>query len=604
MPQKIKLNLLISTLLLLLIPALSAFAQEDPFAASVSPLTKSIQPGSEFEISALIKIKPHYFIYKDRTKIEVEPSDGFAFGDVIFPKAETKFDKFLEQNVDIYKGSPSFSLKASANNEIKPGQYDVKLFVYYQGCSEETCYLPQRKEFTISVTVLEGNAAGGISGPKSSLNNKPDISPNNPFANKSLLGALVLAFIAGIGVSFTPCIYPMIPITVAIIGGQASHRPLKGFYLSLFYVLGIAVVYSALGVAAASTGALFGSAVNSPWVVGCVAAVFIALAFSMFGVYELKMPTAMAEKFGGKKKGGGVLGVFLLGLISGTVASPCVGPVLVSLLVFIAGTGSKVLGFWLLFVFSWGMGLILIAVGTFSGAMNAMPKSGTWMVMVKKVLGVLLLGAALYYLKAIIPEQAFLIILGVFLIVVGVFSGGFDRLVSESSVMPRVKKSFGILCVIFGLYFLGGTLLTKGLILGPFAFSSNSNATIDNEVANPDKFGIEWMLSEEQGLKMAQNISKPVMIDFWAEWCSVCKKLEKKTLYDPIVINASKNFVNIKIDCTDVDDSKIKSLWKKYGIVGLPTIIFVDKDGAVLNDKTVNGFVKPSEFKKIMDSVL
>ncbi|MGR3219713.1 MAG: protein-disulfide reductase DsbD family protein [Candidatus Anammoxibacter sp.] len=589
-------TLYVLTLLLLLVaPGSRLFADTEPFVVDSPQIIGEIRAGGSFDLSISINVNSDYFIYKDKTKLEFEPLKGFVFGPAILPQAKIKHDKFLGKDVEIYKGKVTLASQVSFAGNVEPGQYDIKLTVYYQGCSDVTCFLPQRKEFTLPVTVLPNNNE-----PQGSASISDDNSESSDIADKGLFGMMIFAFLAGIGLSFTPCIYPMIPITVAIIGGQESQKPIKGFYLSLIYVLGIAVVYSALGVVAASTGMLFGSAVNSPWVVGFVAVIFIALAFSMFGVYELQLPTSLAEKFGGKKKGMGVIGIFFMGMVSGTVASPCVGPVLVSLLVYIASTGSRFIGFWLLFVFAWGMGLLLIAVGTFSGSLKVLPKSGTWMEVVKKIMGILLIGAALYYLRAIMPEKIFLIVLGMFLIIVGIFSGGTDRLVSKSAVFTRVKKSFGFLCIIFGIYFLVGTLLLKGLILAPFA---GIQSPVDSELAAKNKIGIDWVLSEDQGLKIAADGNMPIMIDFWAEWCSVCKKLEKKTLYEAGVVKESKRFVNIKIDCTDVDDPDIKNLWVKYGIVGLPTIVFIDENGSVVKGKTINGFVNASDFKKIMSEI-
>lgn len=250
----------------------------------------------------------------------------------------------------------------------------------------------------------------------------------------------------------------MIPITVAVIGGQASgeqqgrRNSLRAFLLSLIYVLGISIVYAALGVTAASTGALFGAALQSPWVIGFVVAVFVALAMSMFGFYYLRVPSFISDRLGGKT-GRGVAGVFVMGLISGIIASPCIGPILASLLVYIASTGNIFLGFWMLFVFAWGLGVLLIVLGTFSGAVKALPRSGAWMETVERIFGFLLIGAAFYYLRLIIPEGAFITLLGIFLIVVSVFSGGFDKLTFDSSRFQRTRKSFGLLAFIFGVYF-------------------------------------------------------------------------------------------------------------------------------------------------------
>lgn len=606
-----KLLLISSPILILIIfttltaiPLSAIYAEEEPFHIEFSPTKVEVRQAEGFDLNVLIKVAPHHFLYKDKTRLESEPINGFVFGPVVLPEAEIKYDKFLDTKVAIFKERVAITSSVSVSNNVVPGSYDIKSIVYYQGCSEDTCFLPQKKEFTIHVSVLP-------QGSLISRGNEPGpdiIETAGAFAEtikkRGIFGALILSFLAGIGLSFTPCIYPMIPITVAIIGGQEARTPLKGFYLSLFYVLGIAIVYSGLGVAAASTGSLFGSAVNNPWVIGFVVAVFVTLALSMFGAYELRLPTTIAERFGGSKKSSGIPGVFLMGLVSGTIVSPCVGPVLVSLLVYISGTGNKVLGFWLLFTFAWGMGLLLIAIGTFSGILNALPRSGIWMVLIKKMFGILMLGAALYYIRQIIPEWVFVVILGIFLIIVGIFSGGLDRLVTESTVIARVKKSFGILCLMFGTYFLVGALISNGLILAPLTVTQITPAKDKvGKIAASESWEIEWILSEDEGLKLAGNSGKPIIIDFWADWCSVCKKMDKKTFSDAHVIEESKRFVNIKVDCTDVDDMKVKELWSKYGIVGLPTTIFIDQNGIILKEKTINGFIGPAEFLNIMKNI-
>jgi len=393
----------------------------------------------------------------------------------------------------------------------------------------------------------------------------------------------------------------MIPITIAVIGGQATgdqsagRKPLTAFFLSLIYVLGISIVYSAMGVAAASTGSLFGTALQSPWVIGFVVAVFVGLALSMFGVYYLRVPSFISDRLG-TKTGKGLIGVFVMGLVSGIVASPCIGPALASLLVYIASTGNKFLGFWMLFVFAWGIGVLLIVLGTFSGAIKSLPKSGGWMETVERIFGLLLIGAALYYLRFIISESAFVIILGLFLIITAVFSGGFDRLTHESTNFHRARKSFGLITFIFGTYFLVGHLMIKGVILPPFSATTPAQSVTTQEKIN-------WVVSEEEGLKQARMEDKVVMIDFWASWCAACMEFEKITYANPEVMKELKKFVNIKIDCTNTNDPKIKQLWEKYGIVGLPTIVFIHKDGTIDRDKTITGFVNAQEFLHILQGL-
>lgn len=251
----------------------------------------------------------------------------------------------------------------------------------------------------------------------------------------------------------------------------------------------------------------------------------------------------------------------------------------------------------MLFVFAWGLGVLLIVLGTFSGAVKALPRSGAWMETVERIFGFLLIGAAFYYLRLIIPEGAFIILLGIFLIVAAVFSGGFDKLTFDSSRFQRVRKSFGLIAFIFGVYFLLGYMVNKGFILPPLFTDTNTR------IGSVNNAEIHWITNEKEGLEIAKKEGKTAIIDFWASWCSACMELEKITYVDPQVIEESGKFVNIKIDATNAEDPEIKKLWKKYKVVGLPTIVFVNKDGVVLKDKTITGFVDAKKYLQALKSV-
>ena len=593
----------------LLFPLITS-GETSPFTLNVALLKSRIPAGDLVPISITFTIAPNHHIYKDQVKIESGDSARFTVASTELPPGKIRYDQFLEKEVEDYVGQVQVKSFLQVSKDIPTGSYDVKLKVHYQGCSDKVCFAPKAEEFILPVQVELTNLGLGVSkaqeAEKIPTVSKPgekveSTGIQKTIESRGIFVSLIIIFLAGVGLSFTPCVYPMIPITVAVIGGQAAgdqtmaRSPLKAFFLSLIYVLGISIVYSAMGVAAASTGSLFGTALQSPWVIGFVVAVFIGLALSMFGVYYLRVPSFISDRLGtGTRKG--VIGVFVMGLVSGIVASPCIGPALASLLVYIASTGNKFLGFWMLFVFAWGIGVLLIVLGTFSGAIKSLPKSGVWMETVERIFGLLLIGAALYYLSFIISESVFIIILGLFLIVTAVFSGGFDRLTYESTTFQRAKRAFGIIAFIFGAYFLVGHLVIKGFILSPFSATTPGQSVVAQEK-------IDWVMSEEEGLKQARADGKVAMIDFWALWCAACMEFEKLTYTDPEVIKESKKFVNIKIDCTKTDDPKVKQLWDKYGVVGLPTLIFVDKDGTVLKDKTITGFVNPKEFLRIIKSL-
>ena len=588
------------------------FAESSPFAVKVTSLKDRVPAGDLIPVVVAITIAHNHRVYKDQVKVESGEPSRYAVTSTELPAGKIKYDQFLEKEVENYEGQIEVKSFVQVPRDTPAGLHDIKLKVRYQGCSDKICFLPKVEEFFIPVQVE--SADWGVSASQTGDKTSQPVSKSEPILkpekkaeagsfqktieSKGIFVSLVLVFLAGVGLSFTPCVYPMIPITVAVIGGQAAggqttaRKPLTAFFLSLIYVLGISIVYSSMGVVAASTGALFGAALQSPWVIGFVVTVFVALAMSMFGVYYLRVPSFISDRLG-TKSGKGFIGVFVMGLISGIVASPCIGPALASLLVYIASTGNKFLGFWMLFVFAWGLGVLLIVLGTFSGAIKALPKSGGWMETVERIFGFLLIGAALYYLRFIISESAFVITLGIFLIVTAVFSGGFDRLTHESTIFHRAKRTFGIIAFIFGAYFLVGHLLIKGFILPPFQTTTAVSSAVATEK-------VDWVLSEEEGLRQAKAEGKMAAIDFWAEWCAACKEFEKYTYTDPDVIRESRRFVNIKIDCTNANDPKIKQLWDKYGVVGLPTIVFINKDGTIAKDKTITGFVNAKEFFQIL----
>ncbi|MDR4507919.1 MAG: sulfite exporter TauE/SafE family protein [Candidatus Brocadiaceae bacterium] len=454
----------------LIIFPLIAFGETSPFKLGTTLLKEHVSAGELIPVAIIFTIAPNHHIYKDQVKIESGDTTRFAVFSTELPPGEIRYDQFLEEEVEDYVGEVLVKSFLQVSKDLPVGSYNVQLKVHYQGCSDKVCFAPTMDEFTLPVQVEL--AKSGVS--KTEEEKIPAVSKpvkkseatgiQKTIESRGIFVSLIIIFMAGVGLSFTPCVYPMIPITVAVIGGQASggqtstRSPLKAFFLSLIYVLGISIVYSAMGVAAASTGALFGTALQSPWVIGFVMAVFVALAMSMFGVYYLRVPSFISDRLG-TKTGKGIIGVFVMGLVSGIVASPCIGPALASLLVYIASAGNKFLGFWMLFVFAWGLGVLLIVLGTFSGAIRALPKSGGWMETVERIFGLLLIGAALYYLSFIIPESAFIIILSVFLIVTAVFFGGFDRLTHESTNFQRAKRSFGLIAFIFGAYFLVGHLM-------------------------------------------------------------------------------------------------------------------------------------------------
>jgi thioredoxin:protein disulfide reductase len=372
--------------------------------------------------------------------------------------------------------------------------------------------------------------------------------------------AFGVAFAGGVATSLTPCVYPLIPITVSIFGARNAGTRREAMALSGLYVLGIATMYSALGVGAALTGKAFGSVMQDPWVIGFVAIVLAAMAASMFGAFELRLPYSWQARLN-TVGGAGRAGAFAMGLVSGIIAAPCTGPVLGAALAYVAAKGSVAFGFSIMFVYALGMGVLFFAIGAFS---ISLPKSGPWMETVKSVFGAALLAAAAILLAGAFPavKQVFsaarsAVLLAAAAAAAGVLAGALHASFGGPAV-ERVAKAIGL------------ALLVGGIVYGAGASAARDRARSGE--------GIAWMGDERAALALARAEGRPVVIDFWADWCTACKELDKIAWADPHVHDALRSFVTVKIDAT-TETPEIGALFEKYGIVGMPTVVLIDRRG-------------------------
>ncbi len=558
-PTRLFLHALPVALSLLLGTAMVAGAQQ-PFRADVRLSRPEIAPGGSIEVVVDFHVPPDHYLYRDKTGVTVTAAGGVIPAPTVFPAPVRKMDKFTGVEKEIYEESFTVTVPVTVSGDQPPGEVQLEVTVSWQGCNDDLCYFPTRQETELTLQVgtstasVPAEAAGPQTGtPAAQAGSGGGLTDFGQARDRGSFWMYLAAFLGGILTSLTPCVLPIVPLTITIIGARGASRA-RSFALSLVYVLGIAFTYSTLGVLAATTGALFGSLFQSTWFLGFAIVLFTLLAFGLFGAYELQLPAALRNRLMAKQ-GSGWAGVFLMGLVAGLVASPCVGPVLVGVLAFIAQTGSVLFGFTLLFTFAMGMGLLFLVVGTFSAEIKRMP-SGPWMTAIENGLGVLMLGVAFYYLWVLLEPFPFALLLGAALVVGGVFTGAFLQLGGEVVGWgTKVRKAFGILLVASGLYLFVGALMTQGVFLPPLAGRSGQASGVVADAADEgidsEAAGVVWSDDPEAALLLASIERRPVIIDFTADWCVACKELDHYTFSDPQVVAAFRDFLLVRIDMTD-----------------------------------------------------
>ncbi len=577
----------------------------EPFKISISAQPDILAAGSTSGIQVIFDIAAGYKLYADATSVRPHGREGFTFGKVKTPRPVRKKEPDGKTAL-FYEGLTVFELPVRSSPALEPSEISLSLEILLRGCSETVCFLPEKREKKIVLTLLppiseeikagvpEKDSLTAVELRENDKNVEYGEGGENPFRNAAseygLTGVLLAAFLWGLLASLTPCVYPMIPVTVSVIGAGPGKNLSQSFLLSLFYVLGMSLTYAIFGVIAAWSGSLFGAYTDHPLVRIGVAVLFFILALGMFDLLHIRMPSRIASGLG-TWTGSGRFGVFFTGAATGAVVGPCVGPMLAGLLIYIAALGSKIQGFFIMWSFALGMGVLFLIIGTFSGAASALPQAGPWMEKIRRFFGLLMLGVALYYIRPLLPPSFFYLMLGAILIGTGIYSGAADRLAPESGGYARFQKSIAILCLTLGIAY--AVRFAMWDILLPQA-----------GIPAAEREEMQWIGSEAAGLRMAGEQQKPVMMDFRADWCSACLKLEQKTFRDARVQNLAESFILLRIDNTDTKDPVAEKLRKKYGIVGLPTIIFLDASGKILHNLTITEYVGPEELISRMETVV
>jgi len=511
------------------------------------------------------------------TSVRLEPSAGVAFGDPVYPEGVMRKFAFAEKPLSVYEKSFVITVPVSWSGGAAP---TLSGAVDYQACNDRQCNPPASATFRLganspsTVSTLPGGAVSLTDAPGSppaaaGRAAPPAAGPGMDFGavleKRGLAGALLIVFGWGLLLNLTPCVYPVIPLTVSFFGGQASGRPRRAFALAALYVLGMATMYAGLGVAAALSGKLFGSALQSPWVLGVISAVLVLLALSMFGLFEIRMPAAWMQKAGARA---GAAGAYGMGLLVGVVAAPCIGPVVLALLAFVAARQDAAFGLLIFFVLSLGLGLPYLFLGAFSGSLARLPRAGEWMVGIKKIFGWVLLAMAGWFLRTIIPGPA-----GKWLVPVVLAVGAVALLFQSGAGLAR---GFRLAAAVLFLA-AAGFLIPRRL---------------------PASAAPDW---RPYSIDAVQSSGRPAVVEFSATWCIPCLELDEKTFSDPRVRESLSRRALWKADMTRTAAPEVIAVAEKHRILGVPTVIFLDAAGQERSELRLVGFEGPSEFLRRLE---
>ena len=548
-----------------------------------------IYPGGEFKLAIEADVIETWHINSNKPKdeflipttISLEDTTNFKLLKIVYPEAKEYIFDFSSIPVLAWEGKVLFGALVKTSVEIVPGEYDLIVELGYQACNNQSCLPPTRIKDTLLITIADKKSV--INEINKAVFNNIDLATTqitfeekdsqqsvaNLLESNGILLGLIIVFLGGLALNLTPCVYPLIPITIGYFGGQSEGNTKRLMMMGVLFVLGLAVTYSIIGVITSLTGAVFGALLQNQIVIVFVALILVTLSLSMFGVYEFKLPDKIVAKAGGAK--GGYYGAFFMGLTMGIVAAPCIGPFVLGLVTYVASKQDALFGFIMFFVLAIGLGTPYLFLAIFSGKIKNLPRAGEWMQGVEHIFGLVLVGMAIYFLLPLFPSEVSGYILPVYMILAGFYLLFFEKKASSIKVFKIFRTAFSVILIAVAVYNLIPTKTMR----------------------------VEWQPYSEAAIATLNN--RGVIIDFYADWCIPCKELDAFTFSDPEVIKVSEEFDTYKADLTKSLAPEVASLREKYNIIGVPTVLILNSKGE--ESERITGFVTAEEFMKIISRV-
>jgi thiol:disulfide interchange protein DsbD len=546
-------------------------------------------PGGEFKLAIEADVKDTWHINSNKPKdeflipttISIEDTTDFKLLKLAYPEANEYNLDFSSIPVLAWEGKVFIGALIKSSLEILPGEYELIVDLEYQACNNTSCLPPANIKDTLIITVIDKR--GVINEVNQTVFNNIDLTTTevtfteagnqdsvaNLLESNGILFGLIIVFLGGLALNLTPCVYPLIPITIGYFGGQSEGNTKRLAMMGVLFVLGLAVTYSIIGVITSLTGAVFGALLQNPIVIVFVALILITLSLSMFGVYEFKLPDKIVAKAGGAK--GGYYGAFFMGLTMGIVAAPCIGPFVLGLVTYVASKQDALFGFIMFFVLAIGLGTPYLFLAIFSGKIKNLPRAGEWMQGVEHIFGLVLVGMAIYFLLPLFPSEISGYLLPVYMILTGIYILFFEKKAANVRVFKIFRTAFSVFIIAVAVYSL---IPSKTMV-------------------------VDWQPYSEAALTKLN--SRGVIIDFYADWCIPCKELDAFTFSDPEVIKISTEFDTYKADLTKSLAPDVALLREKYNIIGVPTVLILNSKGE--ESERITGFVTAEEFIRIISNV-